>query len=128
MHEKLIEAWRQESIRLRPPATLEEIADCERHISFSFPADFKNFYLQVDGFEPPDMDDRDLNLWSIDQIKAAFDPDYEFIAFVGGWFNVRMFGFIKGESGVFCTDNFLQPVAISFDDFLTDWLMGTLPF
>jgi cell wall assembly regulator SMI1 len=47
---KIKEEWTNENIKLSPPSTSEFIKATEKIIDFLFPDDFKEFYLQMDGF------------------------------------------------------------------------------
>ncbi|WBV61815.1 SMI1/KNR4 family protein [Chryseobacterium camelliae] len=48
--DKIKETWTNENIKLSSPATPESIKVAEEIIGFQFPDDFKEFYLQLDGF------------------------------------------------------------------------------
>ncbi|WP_160136057.1 SMI1/KNR4 family protein [Chryseobacterium sp. c4a] len=101
--EKLKETWASENIKLSPPATEESIKVTEEIIQFQFPDDFKEFYLQMDGFMDWDWTKNMFSIWPLARIQEEYhnETDKSFIIFADYLINSHHIGFLKGEKGIF---------------------------
>jgi len=97
-----IDQWKQQVVKLNPPAIISSIEEVELALNFEFSKDFKQLYLNVDGFA-------DLywlpNMFTIRPLQLILD-DYsnennEFIGFADFLLNSHEIGFLKGKDGVF---------------------------
>lgn len=100
---KIKEEWTNENIKLNPPSTSESIKATEEIIDFLFPDDFKEFYLQMDGFVDWDWTKNMFSIWPLARILEEYhnESDKNFIAFADYLINAIQFGFVKGKDGVF---------------------------
>lgn len=101
--DKIKETWTSENIKLSPPATPELIQKTEEIIEFQFPNDFKEFYLQLDGFVDWDWTKNMFSIWPLARIQEEYhhENDKSFIVFADYLINAIQFGFVKGKHGVF---------------------------
>ena len=112
----VISKWKSEDIKLNPPATIVEIENTEAVLNFTFPADFKEFYLQANGFNEWDMlDNSYISLWPLDRIIEEYNKwgGPEFIGVCDFLINSHAIGFVKNQSGVFKSYNYLENNAIA---------------
>ncbi|MDN3691302.1 SMI1/KNR4 family protein [Chryseobacterium tructae] len=101
--EKIKETWANQNIKLSPPATEESIKATEEMINFPFPDDFKEFYLQLDGFLDWDWTRNMFSIWPLARIQEEYhnQTDKNFIVFADYLINSIQMGFMKGKKGVF---------------------------
>ncbi|WP_374464873.1 SMI1/KNR4 family protein [Chryseobacterium sp.] len=101
--DKIKEKWANESIKLNPPATPEAIKAVEEIIDFQFPDDFREFYLNLDGFADSDWTKNMFSIWSLSRILEEYhhEKNKSFIVFADYLINSHHIGFVKGKKGVF---------------------------
>lgn len=101
--DKIKEMWRSENIKLSPPATPESIKATEKIIGFQFPDDFKEFYLQLNGFADWDWTKNMFSIWPLARALDEYHNESNkiFIVFADYLINAIQFGFVKGKDGVF---------------------------
>lgn len=101
--DKIKETWTNENIKLSPPATTESIKAAEEIIGFQFPDDFKEFYLETDGFVDWDWTKNMFSIWPLARTLEEYhnESDKSFIVFADYLINAIQFGFVKGKHGVF---------------------------
>ncbi|MBW4888896.1 SMI1/KNR4 family protein [Mucilaginibacter sp. HMF5004] len=100
--QKAISQWTIEGLKLNPAVTVADIANAEEQIGFSFPDDFKQLYLTVNGFV--DFEFRGffmLSLWSLERILADYDKTKELIMFSDHSISLCQYGFNKNKTGLF---------------------------
>ncbi|MBB6331828.1 hypothetical protein HNP24_002778 [Chryseobacterium sediminis] len=97
------EKWAGENIKLSPPATADSVKATEEIIDFQFPDDFKEFYLQLDGFADWDWTKNMFSIWPLARILEEYhsESDKNFIVFADYLINSHHLGFVKGKKGVF---------------------------
>ncbi|HEX6181694.1 MAG TPA: SMI1/KNR4 family protein, partial [Chitinophagaceae bacterium] len=69
---KIILQWKSANVELNDPASIEDIAEAERALNFTFPSDFKNLYLKVDGFKNYDWQANMFSIWPIETIIRVY--------------------------------------------------------
>ncbi|SDJ57390.1 SMI1/KNR4 family protein [Chryseobacterium jejuense] len=101
--ETIIKNWTNENINLNPPATRTAIKVTEEILEFQFPDDFKEFYLQLDGFVDWDWTKNMFSIWPLARILEEYhnESDKSFIVFADYLINAHQIGFMKGKDGVF---------------------------
>lgn len=101
--DKIKETWASENIKLSQPATSESIKATEEILEFQFPDDFKEFYLQLDGFADWDWTKNMFSIWPLARTLEEYhnENDKSFIVFADYLINAIQFGFVKGKDGVF---------------------------
>lgn len=101
--DKIKETWASQNIKLNPPTNPDSITTAEEIINFQFPDDFKEFYLQMDGFLDWDWTKNMFSIWPIARILEEYhqEEDKNFIIFADYLINAYHIGFVKGEKGVF---------------------------
>lgn len=99
----IINNWINDDIKISPPATPESIKAAEEILGFQFPDDFKNFYLQLDGFADWDWTKNMFSIWPLTRTLEEYhhENDKNFIVFADYLINAIQFGFVKGKDGVF---------------------------
>lgn len=101
---EVLTKWKLEGIRLNPPATNAEIENTEAVLNFKFPADFKEFYLQANGFNEWDMlHDSYISLWPLERIREKSKEwgEPEFICICDWAVNAYAIGFHRQKTGFF---------------------------
>jgi len=101
--EHLIAKWKSEGVKLNPPATIAEIENTEAVLKFKFPEDFKEFYLQVNGFGGLDWQEHMFTFWPLDMISEEFktSTNKNFIGFSDFLLASHFIGFNREKLGIF---------------------------
>jgi hypothetical protein len=99
--EKAIYQWQVEEIRLNPQSTIDNIEDAELSMGFKFPEDFKQLYLNVNGFVDYEWRDNLFSIWSLERIVEEFDNSESFISFSDYCLSVFHLGFEKNKPGIY---------------------------
>jgi hypothetical protein len=99
--EHAISQWRREGIRLNPPATMPSIEKVECILDLSFPEDFKQLYLNANGFLDFDARGFFLSLWSLERIIDDYNPAKKFTMFCDNSLSVCQYGFDRNKPGIF---------------------------
>lgn len=102
VHE-VISKWKVENVKLNPPSSISEIEKAESVLEFKFPQDFKDFYLQANGFDGLDWQEHMFTLWPIELIIREFNDNANknFIGFCDFLIASHYIGFNKNREGVF---------------------------
>ena len=66
--DQAISIWISKGIKLQNGSSVDKVSDLEKLLDFSFPKDFIDLYLKVDGFEDFDWNEHMFSLWSLDRI------------------------------------------------------------
>jgi hypothetical protein len=130
---KTIEQWKVEQIQLNPPATLDEIKQAEETVNYTFPPDFKELYLKVNGFKDWDWRPNMFSLWPLQRIideyleelsrnsgKPPFQNEHarNFVGFCDYLINSHQIGFFKNRPGVYKSYDEFNAIAQSFNEAL----------
>lgn len=99
----VIQQWRSEGIEINQSATPETISNAELILGFTFPDDFKELYLQVNGFANWDWRPNMFSIWPIERILKEYgeESNKNHVGFSDFLINSHQIGFIKGREGVF---------------------------
>lgn len=117
--DKIKEKWASENIKLSPPATRKAIKAVEEIIDFHFSDDFKEFYLNLDGFADWDWTKNMFSIWPLARILEEYhnENDKSFIVFADYMINAHHIGFVKGKNGIFKnTDEMPVKIANTFSE------------
>ncbi len=97
--EPIIEKWKSLGIELNPGATIEKIAKAEKEVGIVFPRDFKELYVQVNGFVNWDWTPTMFSLWPLERIVEEYlkAENLQFVGFCDWLINCLNIGFLKGE-------------------------------
>ncbi|MCD9617236.1 SMI1/KNR4 family protein [Chryseobacterium gleum] len=117
--DKIKEKWANESIKLSPPATPEAIKAVEEIIDFQFPDDFREFYLNLDGFADWEWTKNMFSIWPLSRILMEYhhEKNKSFIVFADYLINAHHIGFVKGKNGIFKnTDEMPVKIADTFSE------------
>jgi hypothetical protein len=113
--------WKTEGVKTNEPATPESISQVEAALDFTFPNDFKELYLEINGFEYLDWQEHMFSLWSLERIVDKFSEskDNDFIGFCDFFLSANYIGFRKSEAGIFkiyrsINEKEDEPIAQSF--------------
>ncbi len=118
--DEILSYWRGRQVLLNEGTLIEMIAETESLLSYRFPGDFKELYLQADGFATPGEAGWPFCMWSLERITSEYlrQPNTDFIGF-GEWIHTRtIIGFLKWKSGVYLQKQLQVPVAVSFRESL----------
>jgi len=100
---KIIRHWLNEKVKLNLGATIQAITDVEKELGFTFPNDFKELYLKVDGFKNWDWLPNMFSIWPLERILTEYKADRKkkSICFADYLINSHQIGFMKNLKGVF---------------------------
>ena len=98
--DSIITHWGKK-IQFGSGVSLESISQTEKIIGFEFPDSFKIFHNKVNGFEKNDWLESMISVWPLDRIVEEIGRYPNFIGFSDYLINSHVYGFIKGEDGVF---------------------------
>lgn len=95
--------WKHEKIQLNPGASPDLISEVEASIGFTFPAGFKELYIEVNGFSDYDWRENMFSIWSVERILEEYIncDDSSFIGFSDYLIHSHAIGFVKTQPGVF---------------------------
>ncbi len=98
-----ISKWNLVKTKQNHGASNADIENAENILNFKFPADFKNLYLAVNGFQDLDWQEHMLYFWPIERIieEYAESSDEDFIGFCDFLLASHFIGFKKSQSGIF---------------------------
>nr|WP_067060126.1 SMI1/KNR4 family protein [Mucilaginibacter sp. L294] len=101
--QEVISKWKLEGVKLNPPATAIEIENAESILNFKFPQDFKDFYLNVNGFDGLDWQEHMFTLWPLEMIVRDFETngDDTFVGFCDFLLASHFIGYCKNIEGIF---------------------------
>ncbi|MFB6456593.1 hypothetical protein ACE38W_15080 [Chitinophaga sp. Hz27] len=116
--ENLIHYWRSEQVQLNNGTLIEMISEAEEILHFRFPGEFKELYLQMDGFAAIGKG-LPFSMWSIDRILYEHAPTGgSFIGFAELLQHPVVLGFKMHTTGIYLRSKPETPVAASFRESL----------
>jgi len=115
---ELIQIWKRTDLKLNEPASITLIMDTEQKLNFTFPADFINFYKQVNGFKDWDVIGEMFSIWPLERIAEEYDKskNKDFVPFCDYLINCHWIGYLKSKIGVFKNYDEFNPIANSFEE------------
>jgi hypothetical protein len=117
-YDLLLEYWQQAELKFNAGAGPAAIQVLEDHLKFSFPADFREYLLEINGMEDYEWDADMISFWSIERMKKEYDEDSSMpIRFADYLISSHAYGFIPNDENVY-TDYSPEPVASSFVEFI----------
>jgi hypothetical protein len=101
--QKVISKWKSEGVKLNPPTSISDINKAEVLLKFKFPTDFKEFYLNANGFAELAWQEHMFTLWPLELIIKEFEEskDDKFIGFCDFLLASHFIGFVNNKEGVF---------------------------
>ncbi|WP_114779438.1 SMI1/KNR4 family protein [Botryobacter ruber] len=105
----VIDLWLKNKIPVQPGASLESISKTEEILGFVFPDSFKALYKKANGFEEFEWDANMICLWSLNRIEQEYGRYPNFIGFGDYLINSHVYGFSKGEKGIFKNYDLADP-------------------
>jgi hypothetical protein len=93
--------WREDEVKLNPPATAADFEKAEVVLNFNFPDDFKALYTAVNGFEDCDWQKHMFSFWSLDRIIEEINEQSDFIGFCDFLLMSNVICFKRGSQGIF---------------------------
>jgi hypothetical protein len=121
--QKVIEKWTAEGVRLNPPASIVELENTESSLKFKFPNDFKEFYLQTNGFYGLDWQEHMFTLWPLDMIIREFEGNVNknFIGFCDFLLASHCLGYNRDKPGGFKSYGFEdgEQIAGTFEEVIS---------
>src|SRR5687768_16776089 len=114
--DQAISTWTNSRIKLQSGLSLDVIMSFETHLDFQFPADFKELYQKVNGFEDFHLNKHMFSLWSLNRILKEYQEDNEsnYVGFCDFLINSHTIGFLKSEEGVYKGYSQIKPIAKTF--------------
>jgi hypothetical protein len=101
--ENVVSKWKTEGVKINEGASLADVEALELFLDFKFPADFKDFYLAMNGFKSLDWQEHMFHFWSLEMIIEEFNDSKEkdFIGFCDFFLSSNFIGFSKCKAGVY---------------------------
>ena len=93
--------WNRDKVVLNKGASVVSIERTEDLIGYKFPKDFRELYLEVNGFLDFEIRGFLLSLWSLDRILGDFDKQKECIIFCDHSLSLCQYGFHRSKAGIF---------------------------
>jgi len=99
----IIQQWLTQNVKLNGSSTFHELREAEKSLDFTFPDEFKQLYLKVNGFFDWDMTINMISRWPIDRIIQEYkgNNDKNFVGFCDYLINSHEIGFYKIRNGIF---------------------------
>ena len=118
--DSIIERWITQKIKLNKGSTLDELHEAEKSLDFTFPNEFRQLYLKVNGFFDWDMNMNMISLWPLDRIiqEHKGNNDKNFIGFCDYLINSHEVGFYKTKNGIFKSYDEFNPIVMGFKEVL----------
>ncbi len=100
---EIITHWKLSGIKLNDGARIEKINALEGELNFSFPASFKDFYKEVNGFKDWDWNENMFTIYPIERIRKEHSESINksFIPFCDYLINSHQIGFDKTNGKVY---------------------------
>jgi len=100
---EVVAKWKSEGVKINSAASIDEITLAETSLGFKFPEDFKELYLQINGFKDLDWQEHMFYFWPLERIVKEFtdSPDKNFIGFCDFLIASHYIGFKKTQTGIF---------------------------
>jgi hypothetical protein len=101
--QNVIGKWTAERVKLNPPVSIAELESTESILNFKFPNDFKEFYLQANGFYGLDWQEHMFTFWPLEMIVDEFkgSTNNNFIGFCDFLLASHYIGFNRNRPGIF---------------------------
>jgi hypothetical protein len=99
--QELISKWEAEGVKINDGASLEEIKSTETILEFEFPDDFKEFYLQINGFKGLDWQEHMFYFWPLERIIEENDKLSDFVSFCDFLLASHYIGFKRNRTEIF---------------------------
>lgn len=99
--QQAIAQWKEEELELNSGADIAEIERVENKIGYKFPDDFKNLYLNVNGFIDFEWNGSMLSLWSLGRIEDDYEDANKYIMFGDFFTSLCQYGFDKSNGHIF---------------------------
>jgi cell wall assembly regulator SMI1 len=115
-----IKNWEADNTNLNAGSDLNSIISLEKALGIKLPADFKEFYLIVDGFKNLSVNNNLFCIWPIEKIATDYVAfhDKNFIGFCDYLMDSHWIGFHKTSEGVFNDFDLEKPITGTFKEFI----------
>lgn len=121
MNNQLLKYWENQGIKNHAPATIDQIKELIKLIGFDLPADFKNYLLEVNGFENDNFDKDYLTFWNIDWIVQEYNCNQEYVCFADYLISSHRYCIYNGDERIY-VDYGKDPIAKNFHEFLGKYM------
>lgn len=125
--ERLVLYCKERAIQTNAAATAEAIAESERQLGISFPADYKKYLFMMNGFADDEWDEDCISFWSLDRIgKSHVSHPQQLVIIADYSLECCAWGFYRADEKVYITYDspgyVPKPAAASFAQFLEMYL------
>jgi hypothetical protein len=124
--DEVVSKWKNEGVKVNEHTSIASIQSAEFALGFKFPDDFKDLYLQINGFKDLDWQEHMFYFWPIERIIEEFEEslDKNFIGFCDFLLASHYIGFKKNQTGIFkmysiCRLAEADPISQSFSEVVT---------
>ncbi|MFD0749422.1 SMI1/KNR4 family protein [Mucilaginibacter calamicampi] len=93
--------WKSQNLKLNEKASTTLIETAESFLNFQFPDDFKQLYLEMNGFDYLEWEEHLFSVWSLERIIEEFEPERDFITFSDYSLSANHIGFRIGRVGIY---------------------------
>ena len=107
--DQVISDWKEKGIKLEKGISIEKIHDFEKLLNFTFPQDFIDLYIKINGFEDYDWNENMISIWSLKRIENEFGRYPNFIGFSDFFTCSHVYGFLKDQQGIFKNYDLTDP-------------------
>jgi hypothetical protein len=108
---------------VNPKADLTHIEETDAILKFNFPYDFKELYLNINGFKSFDWQEQMFTLWPLELIIEEFNSseDQDFVGFCDFLPSNHHIGFRKSAAGIYkiypsIKHSDTDPIATTFEE------------
>lgn len=100
---KAIEQWEMDGVELNEGTSIETIRSAERILGITFPSQFQQLYVKVNGFKELDWIENVFSIWPIERMLEEYkeSTNKNFIGFADYSLDVHQIGFVRGQEGVY---------------------------
>lgn len=117
--DETINGWKRTDVKMQSGISTDYFLEFEKKLNFIFPADFKEFYQQANGFVDCDWNENMFSLWSLEKIFEEFqlDKNENFIGFCDYLIGIHSIGYFKNEGGIFINTEYAK-ICNTFEEFI----------
>jgi hypothetical protein len=110
--------WKAENVKLSPPASLEQIRQVEEIVGYTFPQDFVDLYLRVDGFRDWHTLENLFSVYPLQKIVKEFEANQNsnFVPFCDYLICSHEIVFWKDRQGIFKSYEDEIPICQTFEE------------
>ena|SRR6266581_1591461 len=101
--QRVVAKWATEGVKINDKTSMDSIELTEVILDFKFPEDFKELYLEMNGFKGHDWQEHMFYFWPLERIIEEFNEslDKNFVGFCDFLIASHYIGFRRDKAGIF---------------------------